>query len=109
MPDEQLQCAVAGVEVRGEPGVDELCATVEVVLPQRGVELDVGLSSDVVDQDVEPALLAIDAGDEGADGADIQVVDDDGVSCSAGVRDRKSTRLNSSHVAISYAVFCLKK
>src|SRR5207253_10859556 len=26
----------------------------------------------------------------------------------AGV-DRKSTRLNSSHVAISYAVFCLKK
>src|SRR5690625_63001 len=26
-----------------------------------------------------------------------------------GLRDRKSTRLNSSHVAISYAVFCLKK
>src|SRR5207253_7262323 len=26
-----------------------------------------------------------------------------------GSRDRKSTRLNSSHVAISYAVFCLKK
>src|SRR5207253_10889272 len=25
------------------------------------------------------------------------------------VVDRKSTRLNSSHVAISYAVFCLKK
>src|SRR3989442_5505775 len=24
-------------------------------------------------------------------------------------RDRKSTRLNSSHVRISYAVFCLKK
>src|SRR5438874_5063536 len=28
--------------------------------------------------------------------------------CSMG-RDRKSTRLNSSHVEISYAVFCLKK
>src|SRR5207302_2962694 len=26
-----------------------------------------------------------------------------------GVGDRKSTRLNSSHVKISYAVFCLKK
>src|SRR5690625_6882416 len=26
-----------------------------------------------------------------------------------GSPDRKSTRLNSSHVAISYAVFCLKK
>src|SRR4051812_49886004 len=29
---------------------------------------------------------------------------------SAGLnRDRKSTRLNSSHMSISYAVFCLKK
>src|SRR5258705_9193967 len=28
-------------------------------------------------------------------------------SCAAG--DRKSTRLNSSHLGISYAVFCLKK
>src|SRR3712207_8327832 len=27
----------------------------------------------------------------------------------AGGRDRKSTRLNSSHANISYAVFCLKK
>src|SRR6267154_5149169 len=26
-----------------------------------------------------------------------------------GARDRKSTRLNSSHPSISYAVFCLKK
>src|SRR2546427_6072187 len=26
-----------------------------------------------------------------------------------GLRDRKSTRLNSSHSQISYAVFCLKK
>src|SRR5438445_940235 len=28
---------------------------------------------------------------------------------SPGLRDRKSTRLNSSHANISYAVFCLKK
>src|ERR1035438_9555764 len=28
---------------------------------------------------------------------------------SAGITDRKSTRLNSSHLGISYAVFCLKK
>src|SRR5215467_14886030 len=27
----------------------------------------------------------------------------------AGEQDRKSTRLNSSHLVISYAVFCLKK
>src|SRR6266480_3107315 len=31
-------------------------------------------------------------------------------ACSpASQRDRKSTRLNSSHMSISYAVFCLKK
>src|SRR5690625_8054582 len=29
--------------------------------------------------------------------------------CIHNLSDRKSTRLNSSHVAISYAVFCLKK
>src|SRR5690625_5962041 len=32
-----------------------------------------------------------------------------GVGYLAITGDRKSTRLNSSHVAISYAVFCLKK
>src|SRR5690625_6718223 len=32
-----------------------------------------------------------------------------GVGYAKTVLDRKSTRLNSSHVAISYAVFCLKK
>src|SRR5690606_17196181 len=35
----------------------------------------------------------------------IELLDRTGTS----VRDRKSTRLNSSHVKISYAVFCLKK
>src|SRR5215218_10734419 len=29
--------------------------------------------------------------------------------CACGPLDRKSTRLNSSHTVISYAVFCLKK
>src|SRR5439155_26269147 len=38
-------------------------------------------------------------------GAGLRVRDRSDIS----VRDRKSTRLNSSHVAISYAVFCLKK
>src|SRR6266581_6947686 len=32
-----------------------------------------------------------------------------GVLVPSGARDRKSTRLNSSHPSISYAVFCLKK
>src|SRR3989454_6919266 len=33
----------------------------------------------------------------------------DGPSDKLTLRDRKSTRLNSSHLVISYAVFCLKK
>src|SRR5690625_3154476 len=36
-------------------------------------------------------------------------VDGDQETLEVAVGDRKSTRLNSSHVAISYAVFCLKK
>src|SRR5204863_718815 len=41
-----------------------------------------------------------------------QIADKAALSRALGVvvtRDRKSTRLNSSHVEISYAVFCLKK
>src|SRR5690606_39762741 len=34
---------------------------------------------------------------------------DDGRTAADQREDRKSTRLNSSHVKISYAVFCLKK
>src|SRR5438132_10270942 len=47
----------------------------------------------------------------------VQPARGDAISTSKGVRlsryvpsqDRKSTRLNSSHTVISYAVFCLKK
>src|SRR3989442_11005187 len=34
---------------------------------------------------------------------------DRAAACRSATPDRKSTRLNSSHVRISYAVFCLKK
>src|SRR5207253_10343291 len=41
------------------------------------------------------------------------LVTEEGLLVTSAIRDitedRKSTRLNSSHVAISYAVFCLKK
>src|SRR3712207_8940536 len=37
------------------------------------------------------------------------VVEMSGVGARANTLDRKSTRLNSSHANISYAVFCLKK
>src|SRR5690625_6105776 len=45
----------------------------------------------------------------GTAGDDLQVKLDGGGTYSERKRDRKSTRLNSSHVASSYAVFCLKK
>src|SRR3712207_7600815 len=36
-------------------------------------------------------------------------IDSQAFKKSVGLKDRKSTRLNSSHANISYAVFCLKK
>src|SRR5207253_4687324 len=41
--------------------------------------------------------------------ARIKIPRGQGLKSAIGLADRKSTRLNSSHVAISYAVFCLKK
>src|SRR5207245_9772835 len=45
----------------------------------------------------QPRGVVVDAGEH------------DGVDPGVAERDRKSTRLNSSHGSISYAVFCLKK
>src|SRR3712207_6939224 len=56
----------------------------------------VGAVAEAVLQRVEDQLL-LDVGDGPADEA------------AHGHLDRKSTRLNSSHANISYAVFCLKK
>src|SRR2546426_4277117 len=54
-------------------------------------------------RDMEGALLRL-----GAPGGacDVEALGRDALRPSA---DRKSTRLNSSHLVISYAVFCLKK
>src|SRR2546426_12413371 len=46
-------------------------------------------------------------GRHSADAADSARYERDG--CNRSETDRKSTRLNSSHLVISYAVFCLKK
>src|SRR2546430_4722012 len=46
-------------------------------------------------------------GPEGGEGRAHRVLD--AAAAAARVQDRKSTRLNSSHSQISYAVFCLKK
>src|SRR5690606_41170826 len=49
------------------------------------------------------------AAQAGRDGAQAQAERGNLPAPVAQVADRKSTRLNSSHVKISYAVFCLKK
>src|SRR3712207_8402933 len=58
-----------------------------------------GLVAITVKGDVAAVRAAVDAGAE-AGGRVGEVIS---------VQDRKSTRLNSSHANISYAVFCLKK
>src|SRR5947207_11264955 len=53
--------------------------------------------------------LAASATQERLAGACGQISRCDHVRLPCPTRDRKSTRLNSSHTVISYAVFCLKK
>src|SRR5690606_15001965 len=81
--DEQV-AGVAVVEVAGDPGA-------------LGLPVQPGAERAVVD-----AVAADDDVDRGVqlDAADLVAEE---------LPDRKSTRLNSSHVKISYAVFCLKK
>src|SRR2546426_7538617 len=61
-----------------------------------------GLTVDTADS-AAAALDQITARDYDAIVTDIKIPGMDGLE------DRKSTRLNSSHLVISYAVFCLKK
>src|SRR5439155_16265459 len=67
-----------------------------------------------------PPVARVRAGALGGDGLEPERLSRGQAHCPSAVRgrrarlartaeDRKSTRLNSSHVAISYAVFCLKK
>src|SRR2546426_8819095 len=44
-----------------------------------------------------------------ADGSTVRARIETSATSVRATRDRKSTRLNSSHLVISYAVFCLKK
>src|SRR5690606_41834576 len=67
--------------------------------------------------EAEEAAGRPDAGSGGTEGASVKKMVGPAAKREAvahlqavmGLSDRKSTRLNSSHVKISYAVFCLKK
>src|SRR5256885_3412607 len=61
-------------------------------------------------QVVEPAtVLVIQPCQHRPPGIGLQITARSPLEYSCCHRDRKSTRLNSSHLVISYAVFCLKK
>src|SRR2546426_8767189 len=88
---------------------------------RRHTRLQGDWSSDVCSSDLFPIVhLTGTSTINGVQGQGILLVDGDlniqggfqwfGVTIIKGsLKDRKSTRLNSSHLVISYAVFCLKK
>src|SRR5690606_41696564 len=59
--------------------------------------------------DEASAVVGVDAADADGGGRALEGGVGDRQGGGGGGADRKSTRLNSSHVKISYAVFCLKK
>src|SRR5260221_9625133 len=69
-----------------------------IVACHLGVDVQLGQVAPLYGFGIERAAVQLQAGK----GRDLTELDID-------AQDRKSTRLNSSHTAISYAVFCLKK
>src|SRR5438034_4360782 len=61
------------------------------------------------DEDVHEVRLELAVRDRGDEGPEREQREDERDRQRAHREDRKSTRLNSSHTVISYAVFCLKK
>src|SRR5256885_10804090 len=81
---------------------------------RRHTRLQGDWSSDVCSSDLVGFLFANNCGYAGnatKTSTQIEYIAPDGQfsSLTAAHLDRKSTRLNSSHLVISYAVFCLKK
>src|SRR3712207_8111610 len=82
----------------------------------RSNEVKYGLSSSIYTRDTTAAFRAMTELDNGITyvnaptiGAEAHLPFGGVKQTGNGHRDRKSTRLNSSHANISYAVFCLKK
>src|SRR5690606_40957326 len=76
------------------------------LLQQAGYQLDESLRNTTVTW--EELFDALERGSVTVEGQ-TETIQGMMMSLQTAIRDRKSTRLNSSHVKISYAVFCLKK
>src|SRR2546426_2723637 len=97
---------VDGEIVRSQPFQLQYQAALEQYRRQQGGarlsrEEEQQVQNQVADQFIQKILL-----DHAFRRLGITVSDDEIIEAA---RDRKSTRLNSSHLVISYAVFCLKK
>src|SRR5262245_62399074 len=78
---------------------------VEQIIKQLNRLVDVVKAEDLTDQKhIERELLLVKVGVTAKQRSEILEIAD-----IFRTKDRKSTRLNSSHLGISYAVFCLKK
>src|SRR5699024_2024764 len=88
--------------VSGRPylGITYVAVTDEATAQQLGVST-YGIYIVEVSAGSGAAAAGLEPGD--------RIVSIDGAEIASRDEDRKSTRLNSSHVSISYAVFCLKK
>src|SRR5699024_3334318 len=99
-----------GYEIIQHPG--KFCFGIDAVLlasfakVKKGERaLDIGTGTGII-----PILMTVKTDGEDFTGLEIQEESADMARRSVKHnQDRKSTRLNSSHVSISYAVFCLKK
>src|SRR3712207_7799733 len=74
-----------------------------------GGEVEVALEGAEAPGDVDLDVPQPQAAQAEAAGVEVGVEPGDDADLPHGGGDRKSTRLNSSHANISYAVFCLKK
>src|SRR5690606_36527114 len=84
---------------------DEIASTYASINPDEIVESGEPTLLNGLAGKASGLSISASTSDPGA-GSNIQIR---GASSIVGQTDRKSTRLNSSHVKISYAVFCLKK
>src|SRR5690625_6068078 len=97
---------LGGINTEGDP--EEGWETVYLILSKKGWIPDFVSTSDLKEGDTVSVTITdkpvwkVEASGNLPAGTLVQCDDE-------GKVDRKSTRLNSSHVSISYAVFCLKK
>src|SRR5690606_42106874 len=82
-----------------EPALEKLNAALKAGLADKAFqERMAGLGANVLTDRANPEALAAHVNQQVPQWADLLK--------KSGIQDRKSTRLNSSHVKISYAVFC---